>query len=208
VTPAGQPPDDLLTISAPEQYRALGHPLRHRLMFALGQQTATISQLAAALGSNKGNIAHHLRVLREAGLVRVAETRQVRGGTEQYYQRTARQLRFVGDERTAQTAVMLQAVADEIATATAEPVLVLRNLRLTEAQAERLGRTLADLADDLDDAGDGEPRFGLLLGLYRPRQPAPDPARRPRAPGQAPDHRPNRQASSVDGTSARKERQR
>lgn len=174
MTPADQPPEDVLTISAPAQYRALGHPLRHRLLFALGQQTATISQLAAALGSNKGNIAHHLKVLREAGLVRVAETRQVRGGTEQYYQRSARQLRFVGEERTAQTAVLLQAVADEIATAAAEPVLVMRNVRLTDAQAGDLARTLTDLAGNLEDAGDGEPRYGLVAGFYRPRQPDPE----------------------------------
>jgi DNA-binding transcriptional ArsR family regulator len=163
-------PHDVLTVSSPEQYRALGHPLRHRLLFALGQQSATISQLATALGSHKGNIAHHLRVLREAGMVAVVETRQVRGGTEQYYQRTARQFHFRGDESAAETAVMLQAVADEIATASDEPVLVLRNIRLTEAQAERLARTLTELADGLDDAGDGESRYGLLLGLYRPRQ--------------------------------------
>ena len=99
-----------------------------KLLFALGQHAATISQLAAALGSNKGNIAHHLKVLRAAGLVRVAETRQVRGGTEQYYQRTARRLQSAGDERTSQTAVFFQAVSShEIAAATEESVLVLRN---------------------------------------------------------------------------------
>jgi DNA-binding transcriptional ArsR family regulator len=174
VTAADQPSADLLTVSSPEQYRALGHPLRHRLLFALGRSPATISQLAAALGSHKGNIAHHLKVLREAGMVAVVATRQVRGGTEQYYQRTARRFHFVGEESAAQTAVMLQAVADEIATATAEPVLVLRNVRLTAAQAERLASTLTELADGLDDAPAGEPRYGLLLGLYRPRQPAAD----------------------------------
>jgi DNA-binding transcriptional ArsR family regulator len=164
----------LLTVSSPEQYRALGHPLRHRLLFALGRSPATISQLAAALDSHKGNIAHHLKVLREAGMVAVVQTRQVRGGTEQYYQRTARRFHFVGEESAAQTPVMLQAVADEIATATAEPVLVLRNIRLTEAQAERLASTLTELADGLDDAPEGEARYGLLLGLYRPRQPGAD----------------------------------
>jgi hypothetical protein len=48
---------------------------------------------------------------------------------------------------------------------------VLRNVRLTAAQAERLTATLNDLAAGLDDAGDGEPRYRLLLGLYRPAQP-------------------------------------
>lgn len=103
-------------------------------------------------------------------MVAVTETRQVRGGTEQYYKRTARRLVVPADQSGAETAVMLQAVADEIAGATAEPVLTLRNLRLTQAQAEDLARALTELADSLEDAGDGEARYGLLLGLYRPRQ--------------------------------------
>ncbi len=160
---------DLLTITSPEQYRALGHPLRHRLLFALGQQPATISQLAGALDSHKGNIAHHLKVLRDAGLVAVTHTRQVRGGTEQYYQRTARRLRLDGEHAAAGSAVMLQAIAGEVATAAGQPLLTLRNIRLTSAQAEQLAAELSALAERLDDAGPGEARYGLLVGLYQPR---------------------------------------
>ena len=170
--PPSEPPDEVLTITSPEQYRALGHPLRQRLLFALGQRPATISQLAGALDSHKGNIAHHLKVLREAGLVVVTETRQVRGGTEQYYQRTARRLDFPG-EPAEHTGVMLQAVADELASAAAEPLLVLRNIRLTADQAAQLSSTLSELASGLEDAGDGAARYGLLIGLYQPRQPDP-----------------------------------
>jgi DNA-binding transcriptional ArsR family regulator len=169
-----QAPAEALTISGPDQYRALSHPARHRLLYALGQAPATISQLAVALDSKKGSVAHHLKVLREAGLVAVTQTRQVRGGTEQYYQRTARRLVVRDDTGGEQTAVLLRAVAGELAGATAEPVLTLRNLRLTEAQAGKLARTLTELADGLQDAGPGEPRYGLLVGLWRPRQPDPD----------------------------------
>jgi DNA-binding transcriptional ArsR family regulator len=170
-----QPPEELLRVTSPEQYRALGHPLRHRLLFALGQRPATISQLSAALGSHKGNVAHHLKVLRDAGMVAVVETRQVRGGTEQYYQRTARRLEFPGEQGAALSAVMLQAVAEEISTAAAdpEPVLLVRNVRLTQAQAQQLASTLTELASTLEDAGDGERRYGLLLSLYQPRQSGP-----------------------------------
>ena len=163
----------MLTITSAEQYRALGHPLRHRLLFALGQHPATISQLAVALDSHKGNIAHHLKVLREAGLVAVTETRQVRGGTEQYYQRTARRFDFPGEPGAAHAAPLLQAVADEIASAAGEPLLVLRNIRLTADQAGRLADTLSELASGLEDAGDGAARYGLLIGLYQPSQPDP-----------------------------------
>jgi DNA-binding transcriptional ArsR family regulator len=171
VPPLEEPPDIELEVSSAAQFKALGHPLRHRLLFALGQRAATISQLAAMLDSGKGNIAHHLAVLREAGLVRVVRTQQVRGGTEQYYLRTARRLRFVGEGTDATTAISLRAVADDIATAAPDPFLVVRNLRLSRAQVEQITAMLHRLADETQDAGDGEPRYGLLLGLYRPRQP-------------------------------------
>ena len=182
---SSEPPDESLTITSAEQYRALGHPLRHRLLFALGQHPATISQLAVALDSHKGNIAHHLKVLREAGLVAVRETRQVRGGTEQYYQRTARRFDFPGPPGAAQAGVLLQAVADEMASAAGEPLLMLRNIRLTADQAGRLANTLSELAGGLEDAGDGAARYGLLIGLYQPRQPdpaGPDPSTRSEDP--------------------------
>jgi DNA-binding transcriptional ArsR family regulator len=155
---------DIAAITTPEQFKALAHPMRHRLLFALGQGEATISQLATALGSNKGNVAHHLKILTSAGLVRPAGTRQVRGGTEQYYRRAARALHL---EDAATTEVAFSALAAEIAAAEPDPFLMLRNLRLTAEHAERLTAALRDLADQPDD-GDEQPRYGLLLGLYRP----------------------------------------
>jgi DNA-binding transcriptional ArsR family regulator len=165
--------DDFAAVTTPEQFKALGHPMRHRLLFALGQGQATISQLAAELGSNKGNIAHHLKVLTDAGLVRPAGSRQVRGGTEQYYRRAARGLTF---DDAATTEVAFRAIAAEIADAEPEPFLALRTLRLTAEHAEQLAATLRNLADYAEDAAD-QPRYGLLLGLYQPaRTSAADPA--------------------------------
>lgn len=156
--------DEVAPVSSPAQFKALGHPTRHRLLFALGREDATISQLAATLGSNKGNIAHHLRVLVDAGLVRPAGTRTVRGGTEQYYQRAVRGLSY-DDTRITETA--FQAIAAEIAAAQPDPFLILRTLRLTPEHAGELMAMLRNLADRADDDGD-QPQYGLLLGLYQP----------------------------------------
>ena len=41
--------DDVAEVTTPQQFKALGHPMRHRLLFALAQGEATISQLAATL---------------------------------------------------------------------------------------------------------------------------------------------------------------
>ena len=60
-----------------------------------------------------------------------------------------------------------------MASAAGEPLLVLRNIRLTADQAGRLASTLSELAGGLEDAGDGAARYGLLIGLYQPRQPGP-----------------------------------
>ena len=159
--------EDVAAVATPQQFKALGHPMRHRLLFALGQGEATISQLAATLGSNKGNIAHHLKVLTDAGLALPAGTRQVRGGTEQYYRRARRALQF---HDAAITQVAFSAIAAEIAAAESEPFLILRTLRLNPGHAEQIAASLRDLADTKDDADD-DPRYGLLLGLYRPGQP-------------------------------------
>lgn len=158
--------DDAFQVTAAEHYKALAHPLRQRLLFTLGEP-ATISQLAVALRSNKGNISHHIRVLRDAGLVVAAGTRRVRGGTEQYYRRTARIVHFAGEHSEANLPVAFRAIADEIASAAPDPFLTLRYVRLTPAQAGHLTATLTALADQAEDAGTGEPRYGMLLGLYR-----------------------------------------
>ena len=158
--------EDIAPITTPQQFKALGHPMRHRLLFALGQGEATISQLAATLGSNKGNIAHHLKVLTDAGLALPAGTRQVRGGTEQYYRRAHRALQF---HDAATTQMAFSAIAAEIAAAQPEPFLILRTLRLNPKHVEQIAAALHDLADEKDDADD-DPRYGLLLGLYQPAE--------------------------------------
>jgi len=162
---------DHLEVSTAEQFKALGHPLRHRLLFALGQEAATISQLAVALGTAKGNVSHHLGVLRHAGMVHVAETRQVRGGTEQYYRRSVRRFDFVGEGARASHAVSLQAVAAELETADPIPAFTVRNLRLTAEQAAELAATLDRMVGELGDAGPAESRYGVVVSVYRPRQP-------------------------------------
>ncbi|MFJ2957980.1 ArsR/SmtB family transcription factor [Streptomyces sp. NPDC087270] len=164
------PPEDVQEIGSPEQFAALAHPLRQRLLFALGHRPATISQLAVRLGAKKGNVAHHLKVLRDAGLVHVAETRQVRGGTEQYYQRTARRM-VVAEPRAAGTAAMLAAVAQELERSPGETCLTLRHLRLSPAKAKELGETLSRLVDEAEEDAEDQPVFGALVTLYQHAQP-------------------------------------
>ena len=158
------PDDETLEATSPAQLKALAHPLRQRLLYALGGEPATMAQLAASFGERKGNIGHHLKVLDAAGMVRIVETRPVRGGTEHYYQRTTRRV-HVGGPPAASTTAMLQAVADELTATPDEPLLILRHVRLSPAQAERLAAALTAIVEEATDEPATKP-YGLLVGLY------------------------------------------
>jgi DNA-binding transcriptional ArsR family regulator len=158
-----------LPITTPEQHKALAHPLRQRLLFALTLEAATISQLAVQLDVAKGSVGHHLKTLREAGFVHVTETRKVRGGTEQYYQRTHRRLVF-DDPTGLTTAAIFAGFAEELTASEDDSLMVLRNVRLTEAEADKLRELLKHASENAADEGPGNPRYGVLVSMYRKRQ--------------------------------------
>jgi predicted ArsR family transcriptional regulator len=156
---------DVLEITTAEQMGALAHPTRHHLWREVDVPGATISQLAHRLSTHKGNVAHHLKVLENAGLVRKGPTRTVRGGTEQYYVRTARRLRFDDGDGVA-TAAMLTTIGEEILRAK-RPLLSHRAVRLTRRQAEALAQHLDDVVNRLEPANPGERSYGVLVSVYR-----------------------------------------
>src|SRR6478752_1469758 len=99
------PPDyelaDRIALTEPAQVKALGHPLRNTVLGLLHERAATVSELAAAVGRPKSTVAHHVKVLMEAGLVQVVRTRRVRAIEERFYGRTARMF-YVSVERDAE----------------------------------------------------------------------------------------------------------
>src|SRR5215204_4523149 len=96
------PPDydlaDRLGLTEPSQVKALGHSLRNTILGLLHERAATVTELAVALERPKSTVAHHVKVLSEAGLVKVVRTRRVRAIEERFYGRTARMF-YVGVER-------------------------------------------------------------------------------------------------------------
>src|SRR4249919_2009506 len=97
------PPDydlaDRIALTRPSQVKAIGHPLRTTILGLLHERAATVTELAAAVERPKSTVAHHVKVLAEAGLVRVVKTRRVRAIEERLYGRTARMF-YVGIERS------------------------------------------------------------------------------------------------------------
>ena len=66
---------DTLTIDRPEQLKALGHPLRLRVLEELGAKTEPLTnrELAQRLGVDPGHLHFHVRMLQKAGLIELAD---------------------------------------------------------------------------------------------------------------------------------------
>jgi DNA-binding transcriptional ArsR family regulator len=163
-------PEDLV-LNEPDQFKALGHPLRHKVLLALRQRPATLAQLATALGSTKGTVGYHVKVLQDAGLVRLAHSKQVRGGTEQYYEPTSPRLRIGPHAPVGGEFLIKAALTERLPPEAGSPdITLLRHLRLSIAQARTLASELERLAQDNQlseqDQEAGQP-YGVLLSLYR-----------------------------------------
>ncbi|WP_405393738.1 ArsR/SmtB family transcription factor [Microbispora hainanensis] len=164
--PGGEP--GLLELRTPEQFKALGHPVRHRIVNLLRQRPATLGELATALGAAKGTIAYHVRVLREAGIVRLAGTRHVRGGTEQTLTLVSRGFRLHKDAEPGPGFLVRAALAEMLPARPEQPEHTqLNHLWLTRQEADALIARLRDLPPPpgRTPPPGGEP-YGLLLSLY------------------------------------------
>jgi DNA-binding transcriptional ArsR family regulator len=59
----------MLTSVDPDVIRALGDPLRLRIVALLARETLCTTHLVEETGARQTNLSNHLRVLREAGIV-------------------------------------------------------------------------------------------------------------------------------------------
>ena len=175
--------DDHLNITRPDQLQALGDPTRWRILGRLSEGPATVQELARALSAAKGTIAHHVRVLVASGLVRVAETKRIRGVEERRYARVARQFRLdEGDrellsqgvgERDITNLPLHQALAEARPSRGGYPddpsmSLVVR-ARMPVARARRFAQLIEALAAEFaDGAPDEGETFGFVGAVYVP----------------------------------------
>ncbi len=79
-----------LTISTEQQFKAISDLVRSRILGAIQYQPLTAKQIAQRLQGTPGAVGHHLRVLEEAGMVRVVARRLIHGIVASYYTRSAR----------------------------------------------------------------------------------------------------------------------
>jgi DNA-binding transcriptional ArsR family regulator len=162
---------DTLVVSEPGQLRALADEVRVAVIALLRERAFSTQQLSERLGIPKGTVGHHLKVLEQAGLIRVVRTRKVRAVTEKFYGRTALLFLFeVEDPADARAlgATMLRQAASELERAPEGAGFGHPKARLGEKDVRRFDRRLRRLMDDFlaADAAGGTP-CALIGALYR-----------------------------------------
>lgn len=172
---------DAFTITRTDQLHALGDATRWRILGRLLEGPASIQELARALGTAKGTISHHVRVLDRAGLIRLAETHRVRGVVEKRYARVARKFRLDEGRRAELIAAgapddygllpLRQALAEaRAATDSDDPsTSVVVRARMPADRARRFARLVEALAEEFSAGAPGEGEtFGFVGAVYVP----------------------------------------
>ena len=172
------PPDydlaDRIALTLPSQVKAIGHPLRTAILGLLHERAATVTELAVALERPKSTVAHHVKVLTEAQLLRVVRTRRVRAIEERFYGRTARMF-YVGVERSPDGDDMprdfndFEVAARESAAAYQDGKLwgFIRHARISKAQTSAFWERMAELVAEFDKLPrSGETVYGFAVGIY------------------------------------------
>jgi DNA-binding transcriptional ArsR family regulator len=72
------PPDHVIA-------KALGHPIRARVLAALDGREASPTELSRQFDVDLGNIAYHVKGLERDGLLRLVRTEPRRGALEHFY---------------------------------------------------------------------------------------------------------------------------
>jgi len=107
--------------------KALGHPLRQRILQALNLRVASPSELSEELDEPLGNVAYHVKILAEHDAIELVKTAPVRGALEHFYRATMRP--HIDDEHWSRLPVSmrrtifdqdLQDIWDDVVAAAAE----------------------------------------------------------------------------------------
>ncbi|MFB9235999.1 helix-turn-helix domain-containing protein [Plantactinospora siamensis] len=172
-------------VSTPAQLRAIADPLRATLLDLVLERAATVAELAAAVGRPNSTVAHHVKVLVQAGMLRVVRTRRVRAIDERYYGRTGRTIN-VGAVRTPGDPAA-PVCLNGLSTAAAESVpaheadtlySTIRHARIPAAAASAFWRRVEDLVREFSELPrSGDTVYGFAVGLYptdHPTLPAPE----------------------------------
>jgi DNA-binding transcriptional ArsR family regulator len=150
---------ETLVLDKPEQLKALGHPLRVRVLEMLGQEgewQLTNRELAQRLGVDPGHLHFHVRMLLKAGLIELADANG--RGREKPYRSVAKVFRVAPELLAAGGASDIQAaMIDQVQRAHALYATdgtfrsAQLEVKLTSERALELMSTFLTAARDLED---------------------------------------------------------
>src|SRR5437763_10016713 len=152
---------DTLTIDRPEQLKALGHPLRLRVLEELGAKTESLTnrELAQRLGVDPGHLHFHVRMLQKAGLIELTDGGHRR---EKPYRSAAKAIRVAPELTSAGLSGDLHAaMLDEVQQSFAKFAEQGRfrgaqvTVRLSVEQARELLREFNQKLDEAEDDSQG-----------------------------------------------------
>ena len=176
--------DDFVELSTPTQLSAIAHPLRSTILDLVLERAATIGELAAAVGRPHGTVNYHVKVLVDAGILRVVRTRRVRAMEERYYGRVGRTMRIGVVRRPGDTTTPV--CVNELTVAAAESVpgheadtlyTTMRHARIPRESAAAFWRRVEALIREFGQLPrSGSTVYAFVAGLYPTDHPTLPPA--------------------------------
>lgn len=166
--------EDTIELTTAEQVRAISDPLRTTILGLLHERAATVTELATAVKRPKSTVAHHVKVLADAGILKVVRTRRVRAIEERFYGRAARMF-YVGLGRRVDGVELppdfndFEVAAEESRTAYDAGQLrsFIRHARIPEERAAEFWRGVDKLIHSFDELPrSGDTTYGFTVGLY------------------------------------------
>ena len=157
--------------ATPHELKALGHPLRWRILRITLERPLTNKEIAERLGRDPGTTLHHVRILAESGFLAAEEIRAgTRGARERPYRSTGKSWRVRLTPTADNTVAILDAAREEILEA--GPDAAIGTLRLAvnlkPDDLDELRRRISELGDEFAARGDpaGQP-VGIVALVHR-----------------------------------------
>lgn len=159
-----------LAIDSGQRLKALANDTRARILTILEDGPASAKQLSDLLEMSHGKVGHHVKVLRESGLIEIVEERKVRALTERFYGLTYDRLTFTDDAGDRLRFILSQAAREALPTSDQpfDPPGALLTVRLTEEKAGEFHTRLLDLVMEFEAAADREAEhvFGMTGAVF------------------------------------------
>lgn len=165
------------TLSGEAEISAYLHRTRMDILKSLREGPATGSQIAARMRTHPANLTRHIRILQDAGLIRLSYTRDTGRNVEKYYEAVAHSYdvapeagHLTSPHKTALAFARsdLSAAIAQLSDSDRSPVLVLLSeARISRASFDTFAQRLQEVVTSFSkaDQADGD-AYHITLGLY------------------------------------------